>query len=153
MGEEMVRLFYGKPPGWVDKYKNNTLHLVCAASLGRTMCDLAASRIGRMKQTQEVWPLTMRVNIHGETGTFWPLLPLTVVPQLSWPGRHAPVNLDEFLLKCFLDVAEANRDLVRLPDLFVDLNPYGGDFDKESAMPIARDTLAQEGSIKNIWFG
>jgi hypothetical protein len=105
-----------------------------------------------MRQEQEVWPLTKRVNTVGETGTFWPRLPLTVLPQTTWQGRAAAEDADTFLRKCFVDVAEANRLHIRLPDVFVDLNPYSGQFDPGRALPIAREVLSQDSTIVNLWF-
>lgn len=148
----MTELHEGEPPGWVERFKSGSLHLVCVASGGLTTCDFAASTIGGMRQDEEVWPLTKRVNRLGETGTFWPRLPLTVVPQTTWEGRSDPEDSEVFLRKCFWDVAEANRLHVKLVDVFVDLNPYGGQFDMEKASPIAREVLSRESSILNLWF-
>lgn len=142
----------GAPRDWVERFKSGALHLVCVASGGLTTCDFAASTVGGMRQEQEVWPLTRRVNHLAETRTFWPRLPLTVVPQTSWEGRAAPEDLDAFYRRVFDDVAEVNRNRVKLPDLFVDLNPYGGQFDRDAALPIAWDVLSCERTIVNIWF-
>lgn len=148
----MAQVHDGEPKDWVERFKSNSLHLVCVASGGLSTCDFVASTIGGMRQEQEVWPLTQHVNRLGETGTFWPRLPLTVIPQTTWDGRGAQENIQAFLRKCFLDVAEANRLHIKLPDMFVDLNPYGGRFDGEKALPIAREVLSQESTIVNIWF-
>lgn len=48
-------------------------------------------------------------------------------------------------------VAEANRLHVKLPDVFVDLNPYGGSYDLVRALPLARAVLSIERSIENLW--
>ncbi len=90
----MAAIIDGAPEKWADLFKNKSLHVVCVAVGGLTTCDLAASTIGGMKQEGEVWPLTKKVNRLGETGTFWPRLPLTVVPLPSWEGRPAPNNLE-----------------------------------------------------------
>lgn len=148
----MAVIHQGEPRDWTDLFKQGSLHLVCVASGGLTTCDFAASTIGGMRQEQEVWPLTKKVNRLGETGTFWPRLPLTVVPQTSWEQRARPDDINAFLRKNFLDVAEANRLHVKLPDLYVDLNPYGGKFEMAKALPIAREILSLENSIKNVWF-
>jgi hypothetical protein len=148
----MATLHEGEPQDWVEKFKDGSLHLVCVAAGGLTTCDFAASTVGGMRQEQEVWPLTKRVNRLGETGTFWPRFPLTVVPQTSWEGRPAPEDINAFLRKCFFDAAEANRLHIKLPDVFVDLNPYGGQFEIVKALPIAREILSRENSISNLWF-
>ncbi len=148
----MAVLHEGEPEHWVEQFKSGSLHLVCVASGGLTTCDFAASTVGGMRQEQEVWPLTKRVNRLGEVGTFWPRLALTVVPQTSWEERCAPEDIGAFLKRCFEDVAEANRLHIKLPDVFVDLNPYGGQFDLEKALPIARDILSHEGTVRSLWF-
>lgn len=148
----MTTLHKGEPPNWVERFKNGSLHLVCVASGGLTACDFAASTIGVMRQQEEVWPLTYRVNEMGETGTFWPRLSLTVVPQMAWETRKKPEDLENFFRTCFLDVAKANRLYVKQADVFVDLNSGGGYFDTRIALPIAREILMNESSIKNLWF-
>jgi hypothetical protein len=148
----MAVIHKGTPKDWIERFKSFSLHVVCVASGGLTTCDFAASTIGGMKQEQEVWPLTKRVNQLGETGTFWPRLPLTVVPQTAFNGRPPIENIDDFLRNCFLDVAEANRLHIKQSDVYVDLNPYGGRFEMEKALLIARQILSQESSIQNLWF-
>lgn len=148
----MPTLHDGTPDEWEGLFRSRSLHVVCVASGGLTMCDLAAATIGGMRQEDEVWPLTKQVNRLGETGTFWPRLSLTVVPQTKWETRGAPSDLAAFLRKCFLDVAEANRLHIKLPDVFVDLNPYGGAFSMRDAVPIAREVLSREATIVNLWF-
>jgi len=137
---------------WPDRFKAKTIHLVCVASGGLTTCDFAASTLGGMRQEAEVWPLTKRVNRMGETGTFWPKLPLTVLPQTKWEGRPGPADLEAFLTQCFTDVAKANRDHVQLPTLYVDLNAGGGDFDFALARRVAERVLAGEPSVKELYF-
>ena len=147
----MTNVCEGEPEDWVEKYKQGQLHLVCVAVGGLTTCDFAASTVGGMQQEQEVWPLTKRVNLEGETGTFWPRLSLTVVPQISWEQRPSPSDLDSFLRQSFMDVAKANREYVKLDDVFLDLNPYGGHYDMKKALPIAREILCSEKTIVNLW--
>ena len=137
---------------WPDRFKAKTIHLVCVAAGGLTTCDCAASTIGGMKQEAEVWPLIERVNRAGETGTFWPKLPLTVLPQTKWEGRPAPAELEAFLTQCFFDVAEANRDHVKLTTMYVDLNAWGGDYNYSLARQVAGKVLVSEESIKELYF-
>lgn len=148
----MVVIHDGGLSDWIERFKSRTLHFVCVASSGLTPCDFTASTLGGMRQEDDVRPLTRRVNRKGETGTFWPKLPLTVVPQISWEGRQAPHDIDGFLRQCFEDVAKANREYVKLPEMFIDLNPCGGRFDMDRAMAVAREVLSREESISNIWF-
>jgi hypothetical protein len=137
---------------WPDRFKAKTIHLVCVATGGLTTCDFAASTLGGMNQEAEVWPLTKRVNHLGETGTFWPKLPLTVIPLLSWEDRPAPQDVDQFLRTAFADVAKANRDYVKLNVLYVDLNGWGSPFDFARAKRIAQEVLKNETSITEIHF-
>ena len=138
--------------GWPELFKAKTLHLVCVAAGGLTTCDFAASTIGGMDQERELWPLTKRVNREGETGTLWPRFPLTVVPQLKWENRPTPQDKDQFLRQCFADVAKANRDYIKLEIMYVDLNPYGGDYDFKRARTIAEEVLTTEPSIMELYF-
>jgi hypothetical protein len=106
----------------------------------------------RHGQESEVWPLTKKVNREGETGTFWPRLSLTVVPQLKWESRPAPDDTDGFLRRCFADVAKANRDYVKLSTMYVDLNPYGGEYDYARGRRIAEQVMINEPSVAEIYF-
>lgn len=63
-----------------------------------------------------------------------------------------PGNLEDFYRACFRDVAEANRDHVQLGTMFVDLNPYGGNYDFALACRIAKEVLILETSIETIYF-
>lgn len=148
----MAIIFNGEPKNWPDLFKGKELHVVCVAAGGLTTCDFAASTVGGMKQEAEVWPLTKKVNSLGETGTFWPQLPLTVVPTPIWEGRAAPNNLGEFYRQAFVDVAKANREYIKLDNLFVDLNGYGVNYDYDIARPIAETVLSTESIIKKIYF-
>ena len=148
----MTTIYNQELAGWPDRFRAKTIHLVCVAAGGLTTCDCAASTIGGMNQEGEVWPLTKRVNREGETGTFWPRFPLTVVPQLKWETRQAPQDKAQFLRRCFADVAKANRDHVKLGIMYVDLNPYGGDYDFKRARTIAEEVLKSESSINEIYF-
>ena len=147
----MITIHECNPPEWPKLFEQRTLHVVCVASGGLTTCDFVASTLGKMRQEQEVWPLTMHVNREGETGTFWPRFALTVVPQFAWERRVMSENIQSFLRKTFEDVATANREHVRLPDVFLDLNPYGGDYQIELALPVAKEILGAEPSIRNLW--
>lgn len=147
----MAVIHNGMPKEWPVLFRQRKLHVVCIASGGLTTCDFAASTIGGMRQEQEVWSLTKRVNHEGETGTFWPRFPLTVVPQLSWEDRSAPRDLEPFLRKSFWEVVKANRDYIKLPDVFLDLNPYGGHYDMEKALIIAQEILCHDNTISNLW--
>ena len=147
----MTTIYNQELAGWPDKFKAMAIHLVCVAAGGLTTCDFAASTIGGMNQEGEVWTLTKRVNREGETGTFWPRFPLTVVPQLKWEARTTR-DKDNFLRRCFADVAKANRDHVKLSVMYVDLNPYGGDYDYKRARTISEEVLKAEPSISEIYF-
>jgi len=148
----MTTFLNGEPDDWIEKFKRSSIHFVCVASGGLTACDFVASTVGGMLQEQEVWPLTKRINRLGETGTFWPRLTLTAVPQFSFETRHAPEDLDSFLESIFTDVVRANNTYIKLPDLYVDLNNYGGHFDFSMALPIARQVLSNDHSISRVWF-
>jgi len=137
---------------WPDKFKAKTIHLVCVATGGLTTCDFAASTLAGLKQESEVWPLTKKVNRIGETGTFWPKFPMTVIPLLSWEDRPAPKDVDEFLGNVFRDVAKANRDCIKLDQMFVDLNGWGSPYDYARARRIAEEVLKNEASITEIYF-
>jgi hypothetical protein len=137
---------------WPDKFKAKTIHLVCVAAGGLTTCDFAASTLGAMQQESEVWPLTKRVNRLGETGTFWPKLPMTVIPLLSWEDRPVPKDVDVFLRSVFRDVAKANRDYIKLAVMYVDLNGWGSPYDYARARRIAEDVLKDEASITELYF-
>lgn len=137
---------------WCDKFKAKEIHLVCVATGGLTTCDCAASTIGGMDQHGEVWPLTKRVNRLGETGTFYPRLPLTVVPLLQWEERPSPADSDDYLRRCFADVAKANRDYIKCSTLYIDLNGWGSDYPFEQARRIVEDVLAAESNIEMICF-
>ena len=137
---------------WPDKFKAKTIHLVCVAAGGLTTCDFAASTLGGMKQESEVWPLTKKVNRLGETGTFWPKFPLTVIPLLSWEDRPAPKDVDEFLRSVFRDVAKANRDHIKLGGMYGDLIGWDTPFDYARARRIAEEVLKNETSITEIHF-
>lgn len=147
----MATVHYCDLVDWTEKFKCGSLHLVCVAADGFTTCDCAASVIGGMNKVQEVWPFTREVNRRGEVGCFWPRLPLTLLPQTSWEGRPDRTDAHAFLQKCFSDVAEINRLHIKFPDVFVDLNSYGGDFETEIAFSIAREILSKETSISNLW--
>ena len=147
----MTTFLDGAPEDWPELFKQGKLHVVCVASGGLTTCDFVASTLSKMRQEQEVWPLTKRVNRLGEAGTFWPRFALTVVPQFAWESRAVSQDLSDFLRKSFEDVAEANREHVKLPSLFLDLNPYGGNYQRDVALPIARDILGAEPSILTVW--
>ncbi|MEI6809611.1 MAG: hypothetical protein WCN95_12895, partial [bacterium] len=126
--------------------------LVCVAAGGLTTCDFAASTLGGMRQEEEVWPLTKKVNRLGEVGTFWPKFPLTVIPQLNWEKRPAPVDVEEFLGRIFRDVAVVNRDSIKLGEMYVDLNGWGAPEDYARAKKIAEGVLKNEASITAIFF-
>lgn len=148
----MPTIVNGEPENWPDVFEAGKLHVVCVAEGGLTTCDLCACTLGGMKQEEEVWPLTKRVNLAGETGTFWPRFPLTVVPQPYWEGRPAPSDLEDFYRASFLDVATANREHVRLGVMFIDLNGYGTEYHFSAARRIAEDVLVCEPSIETIYF-
>jgi hypothetical protein len=137
---------------WCDKFKAKEIHLVCVATGGLTTCDCAASTIGGMDQHGEVWPLTKRVNRLGEAGTFYPRLPLTVVPLIKWEDRPAPDDSDEFLRRSFEDVAKANREYIKLKTLYIDLNGWGSDYPFDRAREIAEIVLARDPDIETIYF-
>jgi hypothetical protein len=137
---------------WCDKFKAKEIHLVCVATGGLTTCDCAASTIGGMNQEREVWPLTKRVNRIGETGTFYPKLPLTVVPLLKWEDRPLPDDPEDFLTRSFQDVAKANREYIKLKTLYIDLNGWGSDYPFDQARQIAEKVLAGDSSIESIYF-
>lgn len=101
---------------------------------------------------REVWPLTEKVNRIGETGTFHPRFPLTVVPLLKWNGRPMPKDTDYFLRRSFQDVAKANRDYIRLKTLYIDLNGWSCDYPFDDARRIAETVLSAEPSIEAIYF-
>ena len=148
----MVIINDKEPESWVDKFKAKEIHLVCIATGGLTTCDFAASTIGGMDQESEVWPLTKEVNRVGETGTFYPRLPLTVIPLLSWDDRTEPTEVDEFLRRSFEDVAKANREYIQLKALYVDLNGWGSDYPFKRAREISEEILSKEPTIKEIYF-
>lgn len=106
----MAVIYDGELKDWPDRFREKAVHLVCVAAGGLTTCDFSASTIGGMGQESEVWPHTKRVNRMGETGTFWPKLPLTVLPKVKWDGRPQPPDLEVFLTQCFSDVEKANRE-------------------------------------------
>ena len=135
---------------WTERFKAGEIHLVCVAVGGLTTCDTAASLAGLDQQT--VWPLTEKVNHLGETGTFWPKCPLTVLPLPTWEDRPAPADLDAFLRKCFADVAEANAKYVKLPTLYIDLNGWGFDYDFYKARRIAEEVLGAEPGVETLYF-
>jgi hypothetical protein len=137
---------------WCNKFKAKEIHLVCVAAGGLTTCDCAASTIGGMNQQREVWPLTKKVNRTGETGTFHPSIPLTVVPLLKWEDRPTPDDPDDFLWRSFQDVAKANRDYIKLKTLYIDLNGWGSAYPFDDARRIAETVLAAEPSIDHIYF-
>ena len=137
---------------WHDGFKLNELHLVCVATGGLSTCDCAASVIGKMNQREEVWPITRQVNQLGETGTFYPRFPLTVVPLPSWEDREIPDDLEGFLRKCFQDVALANRDYIKQKVLVIDLNGWGSSYPFELARKIAVEVLSSESSIESVYF-
>ena len=137
---------------WGDKFRAKEIHLVCVATGGLTTCDCAASTIGGMNQEREVWPLTKKVNRVGETGTFHPRFPLTVVPLPRWEDRPEPDDTDEFLRRSFEDVAKANRDYIGLKTLYIDLNGWGSDYPFEQARKIAEEVLSEDPIIKTIYF-
>jgi len=148
----------GEPDKWPDLFKQGKLHVVCVAAGGFTTCDFVASTLGGMKQEQEVWPLTQLVNQKREVGTFWPRMALTVLPQLS-DDRDADL-IDIYVLeRYFADVAEVNREYIKLPDVLVDLNSYlkWGNLQKPNdarykrAISVAVRVLGAEPSIHNLW--
>lgn len=148
----MAKIIDGPPKGWPDLFKANSLHVVCVATGGLTTCDFVASTIGGMKQEAEVWPLTKHVNRVGETGTFWPRFPLTVIPQAKWEHRNDTHDLETFYRRSFDDVAKANREHIRLSEMFVELSGCERGIDVNTARRIAEDTLSKEPSIKTIYF-
>lgn len=147
----MKLIYHHELPEWPKHFTERTIHFVRVAAGGLTACDFAASTIGRMNQESEVWPLSKQVNRFGETGTFWPRLPLTIVPQLIWDSRPSHQDMKEFLRRCFADVAEANREYVRLTVMLVDLNSYGGCYDYKKARSIAEEVLATEATINELY--
>lgn len=148
----MATIHYKDIDNWCDKFKAKEIHLVCIAAGGLTTCDCAASTIGGMNQENEVWPLTKKVNRIGETGTFHPRFPLTVVPLLEWEDRPKPVDTDDFLTRSFQDVAKANREYIKLKTLYIDLNGWGSAYPFYRAREIAERVLATESSIETIYF-
>lgn len=136
---------------WQDKFKAREIHLVCVAAGGLTTCDFAASTLGGMDQ-KDVWPLTLKVNQAGETGTFHPRLPLTVLPLLKWENRPEPSDDEEFLRQSFRDVVTANREHVKLKTLYIDLNGWGFDYDYELARRIAEEVLTNATDVETIYF-
>ena len=137
---------------WCDKFKAKKIHLVCVATSGLTTCDWAASTVGGMDQEREVLPLIKKVNRAGETGTFYPRLPLSVVPLLKWDDRPAPTDADAFLRSSFEDVAKANREYIQLKTLCIDLNGWGSDYPFDQARQIAEDVLLRDPGIEEICF-
>lgn len=137
---------------WPDKFKAKAIHLVCVATGGLTTCDCAASTIGGMNQEREVWPLTKKVNRLGETGTFYPRFPLTVVPLLKWEDRPEPSDTDDFLRRSFQDVLKANRDYIKLKTLYIDLNGWGSDYPFDRARQIAEEVLSGDPGIETVYF-
>ena len=148
----MATIYHQELQDWGDKFKAKEIHLVCVATGGLTTCDCAASTIGGMNQEREVWPLTKKVNRAGETGTFYPRFPLTVVPLLKWEDRPLADDSDGFLRRSFEDVAKANRDYIKLTTLYIDLNGWGSEYPYEEALRIAEEVLAGENSIETIYF-
>lgn len=155
----MTEIFENEPQDWTVQFKQKKIHFVCVAAGGLTMCDFAASTLGHMKQEQEVWALTKRINTLGETGTFWPRLPLTVLPQTTWESRYSEGD-ESFFKKCMQDVATANRDHVKLMDMYLNLaDYYGGLFRSEAsrkheiktAIAMAKEILPIEANIENLW--
>jgi len=136
---------------WIEPFKAKEIHFVCVASGGLTTCDFAASTIGGMDQREAVWPKTRRVNDLGETGTFHPRLPLTVVPLPSWEKRPLD-DLEGFLRKSFQDVAEANCSHIKLRTVVIDLNGWGGDYPFEMARRVAEEILSHESTIQKLIF-
>ncbi len=148
----MTTIFDQELDKWTDKFKAKEIHFVCIATGGLTACDFAASTIGGMNQEREVWPLTIKVNRQGETGTFYPRLPLTVVPLLKWKDRPVPTDTDDFLRRSFRDVLKANCDYIKLKTLFIDLNGWGSDYLFDRARQIAEEILSGDPGIETIYF-
>lgn len=122
------------------------------------MCDFAASTLGGIEQ-DKVWKYTREVNKKGEVGTFWPRFPLTVLPQSYWEGRY-PRDRDHFFEACLKDVALANREHVKLKDMYIDFNDYyGGLFHSgvtkrseiRTAKSFARRILPEFAEIETLW--
>lgn len=148
----MVTIINNAPKGWPDLFKTKSLHVVCVATGGLTTCDFVASTLGGMKQELEVWPLTKQVNHTGETGTFWPRFPLTVIPLTKWEKRDETSDLESFYRRSFTDVAKANREYIKLPEMFIELSGCERGIDVQTARKIAEEVLSKETTIQTLFF-
>ena len=145
----MIEIIEENPKDHAELFKNEILHVVCMADGGLTMCDFFASTIGGMNQQDEVWPLTKEINKKGEVGTFWPKMPLTIIPKTSWEGRKEN-NLEGFFIKCFQDVAESNREYVQLKSMYLTINEYDTE-ERMIALIQAKKILSNSAAIEKLW--
>ena len=148
----MVTIHDKELEDWDKKFMAKEIHLVCVASGGFTICDCAASTVGGMKQMEEVWPLTDRVNQTGETGTFYPRLPLTVVPLLKGKGRPESMDTHDFLRRSFEDVAKVNREHIKSKTFYIDLNGWSSYYPFDAARRMAEEVLCRDSDIETIYF-
>lgn len=138
---------------WGEMFRAGKLHLVCVASGGLTICDTAACSIGGMNQMDEVWPITRKVNELGETGTFWPRFPLTVLPLFKWDRSGSRIcDEQDFLVRSFERVLSINRDLVKLRTMFIDCNGWGCTYNYREAVRAAESVLRDAQDIDVIYF-
>ena len=81
-----------------------------------------------------------------------PLLPLTIVPLLSWGERKCPEDVEGYLRRCFQDVAEINRSHIRLKTMVIDLNGWGSDYPYDIARRMAEEVFLKEELLEKVIF-
>lgn len=130
-------------------FQQRKLHLVCVAATGLTTCSACAGIDAETLQKK-----VDEVNRRGETGTFWPVTLMTIVPLLRCEEREGPDEdgVDDFLRRSFQDVAIANRDYIKQKTLHIDLNGWIAGYDYRRARKIAEEVLGNDPEIDTIYF-
>jgi len=116
------------------------------------MCDHFATFVGKLDQSEEVWPLTREVNELGLPRSFWPRLPLTAIPLPEWDGRPQANDIEAFYAGCFEEVARFNREEINLGTIHIDLNGWGFRYHFRLARQVAERVLDMEPLIQQIHF-
>lgn len=142
-----IKLHKGLPEDLYERYLAKSIHLVCIAQTGLTCCSLYAEHIGGVSHT-ELEQMVARVNKLNETGTFWPRLPLTIIPEIdSFSPYHREDSHDDLIRTYFVDVVTANQNHIKSTDIALDIHGYPNE-----SIEIAIRALSEDPNIENIWY-
>ncbi len=128
------------------------VHFVAVAIGGLTPADAGIRTYFPEMSQPDIWKYYDRVNDLGETGTFYPRFPVTVVPLTRWENRVVSGNPRDFLERCFRDVIKANDDYIKVKTILVHLGSATGyGYPEALAINVASSVFSDSFSADTVY--